>query len=135
MEDVTMKKPAKIILSVLPVFFFSVHNGFAADFLSSDEISQVLLKNSVESKHVIKDVDVKYYFESKGTYQKQKNDGSMGGGSWVVEKDGIFCMHGKKRRCWKLKSTDEENVYHVYGKTSGEHTKTWKILPGNAFNF
>ena len=131
-----MKNPNMTPLSLLVLIFsLSFSNSFAADTLGSNEVRQLLLKNSVESKHIIKETSSKYFFESKGTFLKQKNDGSMGGGSWVVEKDGIFCLHGKNRRCWTLRPAGEENVYHVYGRTSGEHTKTWKVHPGNAFNF
>ena len=42
------------------------------------------------------------------------------------------CLERKKRKCWYLEAA-EEGVYHVIGRKSGQHKKTWRLVSGNPY--
>lgn len=128
-----MKRTCVLIVVLIMAFigsFLPLAN--AGEKLTKEETRQVITGNTVEEVFTEKVWQNKIYFTADGNFKRIDQNGNPDSGKWDFDPDSSLCLERKKRKCWYLEAA-EEGVYHVIGRKSGQHKKTWRLVSGNPY--
>lgn len=113
--------------------------AIADDYLSADEVTQLVSGKTVEAKKAVKTVSIITYFSHDGTF-RQLRDGEPQKGTWHVDEDGRLCVNREHWGTGCRRIAKEGDVWKMY-KVPKDFTKSRKhqrtilrILDGNPHN-
>ena len=121
-----------VAITVILIGSYLPHAG-AGEKLTKEETRQLISGNTVEEVFVEKTLQNKIYFTAEGDFKRIDQNNNPDSGKWDFDHDGSLCLERKKRKCWFLEVAGE-GVYHVIGRRSGQHVRTWRLVQGNPYN-